>query len=79
MRREEVARTVRDEKIVSMHCTTLESGKVGTRRRRAVWGVSIGDHGYTVDDATGQIIGYGGAGFPTTRIDPHPEPVQEPR
>jgi len=76
MRPEEVARAVGDEKIVSMHCTTLSSGRVDTPQQRVVWGVSMGDHGYTVEDATGQIVGYGGVGFPTTGVDPHPEPVQ---
>jgi len=79
MKPEEVADGVKDEKIVSMHCTILETGKIGTPQRQTVWTVSLGDHGYTVDDATGKIIGHGGVGFPTMGVSPHPQPVQAPR
>jgi len=79
MKPEEVADVVKDEKIVSMHCTILEAGKIGTPQRQTVWTVSLGDHGYTVDDATGKIIGHGGVGFPTMGVSPHPQPVQAPR
>lgn len=76
-----VSRIVGGIGIVAMRCTTADRLWYATsewgRDRRVVWSVELKDGGRVIEDASGMIIGAGGAGM-VTRGSPSPKPETAP-